>query len=746
MKKKIMPFAVCLAAILSVGLAGCNNNNNSSSLSSSESISSNESSSEEVSESSSEEVLSSSSSSQEVIHVESVTITAEKTNLFVGDKTTVMVTVLPETADDKTYTLSSSDTAVLTVDETGQVTAVAKGTADVIATSTDGAKTGKVTIVVEEASAPVFTMPSVKQYTVKVGEELTLPTVSAKDYRGNDLTSSIELEDLNETGSIKDGKFKANIAGEHRIAYYVEDPTDSELFAEEEIVINVTPAHEETFDVTGFQDPSTMTEYGTFKENFAQGTRSPTYRSMADSNNATHLSGGEDAIAGNSLILDANRTAGSASNCIFMNQFNDYFHRGISATYTVSFSYKILSASAANFSDFYVQMNWDGSNGLNQNFINSNTTVNEVHTASFTFPGTIVPETGNAWFGFFKLSGSTTDAIIAIDNLEISSKEIAQIQAVVPTSEQLSTETGFTWNMDDKGAGATNGEAVIINNIENETAKQAMIASDKFTNNALKLTNADGHLFTGLTKNNMVEGKKLTIEIYYYGVNSGGLCLIMMGDNGNPTLPTTTIDVGNGIFCIKYEGTIQSGWNQLNIYGANNPSFEIYIGSVVAKLEEAEAIPDDQTPNGHKVGFTFSQDSRQFGNCDDATRTVGDFDGDNDVIANEAMGSAPKKLVFKNGNTTTEWFQGNGRIENTHTYKISLDYYVKTWNGGRFMYNFDNNVFLDIGSVELGYHHSEITWVANRTVDFFSFFAPDAGSTGTIYVNAVTVELTAIAK
>ena len=51
--------------------------------------------------------------------------------------------------------------------------------------------------------------------------------------------------------------------------------------------------------------------------------------------------------------------------------------------------------------------------------------------------------------------------------------------------------------------------------------------------------------------------------------------------------------------------------------------------------------------------------------------------------------------------------------------------------------------------MENGYHHSEITWVANRQVDFFSFYTPGAdqnGGTGTFYVGNVTVELIAIAK
>lgn len=661
MKKKIIPFAVLLAA-LTTGIVGCGEINSSN-----------------PQPTTSSEATSTTSSEKEVVHVSSISIIAEKTELFIGENTKVKTSVLPENADDKTFTLKSEDESILTVDQTGKVTAIAAGTTNVVATSTDGAKTSKVSITVKAASKPVLKMPEVLTYQASVGTAFTLPTVTAKDYKGNDITSSIEIEDLNEKGSIKNGVFTAAIAGEHTLSYYVEDPNDANLFTEGEIKINVAAAHEETFDVTGYDDPSALANYGTFKENFGKGIKSPTYRAIADSNNATHLSGGEDAINGNSLIIDANKTAGSAARCIFFNQFNDYFKRGISATYTVSFSYKILSNDVGNFSNFYLQLNWDGSSGLNQTFVPSNAQVNTVYEASFSFPGTKIPTTGNAWFGLFKLSGSNTDTIIAIDNLTFSAKEVAQVNAVVPSSEQLTN--GFTFDMENNGTESTNGETVIIDKIENTDAKTAMKANDNFGKNALKLTNADDHLFAGLTKNNMVVGKKLTIEVYYYSVNNKGLHYIMMGDNGNPTLQIEDKEVSGNIRVTKYEGVIESGWNQLNIYGQGNSSFEIYIGKINLKLAEADPVPEDETPKGYKVGFNFNQKTRAFGTANETSRAVENFDNNAAVIANSNMGDAPQKVTFKNANTTIEWFRGDGRIEDKQKYKITLDYYVSNWSG-----------------------------------------------------------------
>ncbi len=680
---------------------------------------------------------------KQIVHVESLTVSAEKTSLFVGDETKVTVAVLPDNADDKTYTLTSSDETTITVDQEGKVKAIKVGSADIIATSTDGAKTGKVTITITGASAPTITMPEVVEYTVKAGESLTLPTVTAKDYKGNDISAQIEMEDSLESGTIKNGTFSAKVAGDHEISYYVADPTDEELYDEQKITIHVTAAHEENFDTTGFEDPAALKEYGTFKENFAKGAKSVTSRAMADAHNATYLTAGEEAIAGNSLVIDANRTAGSAAYCIYFNQFNDYFQRGISATYTLSFSYKVLSDDIGNFSDFYAQLNWDGSNGMNQTFVSSSAKKGEVYEASISFPGAKIPTTGNAWFGFFKLGGSNTETQIAIDSLTFSAKEIAQVEAVVPTSEELTA--GFTFDMEKKGAECSNGETIIIDNLSNESAKTAMNGSEYFSKNALKLTNADDHFFSGLTKNNLVTGKKLTLTMYYYSVNNKGLHFIMMGDNGNPTLDIKDTDLGNSIHSVTYSGVIQSGWRQLNIYGQGNSAFEIYVGRMDLKLSEPDPVAEDETENGYKVGFNFSQNTRSFGTCNDDKRAVEAFDNKAEVIANEKMGTAPQKVTFKQADTTVEWLRGDGRIENGNTYKITLDYYVESWTG-TLMYRLDANFPSVDSDMEAGYHHKEIEWVADHNVDFFSFYSPGSGGTGVFYVGELNVELIKIAK
>ena len=198
MKRKIIPL-LTLALLFSV--AACGNNNSSSEQGSSEPSSSEVvSSSETVSSSeditSSEEV--SSSEAPSVTHVESVSLTLGKTSLYIGDTTTATVDVLPSDADDKSYSLTSSNTGVATVSN-NEVTAVGEGTTTITVTSTDGQKTASVELTVTQIPDPEITIVGEKTLTVAAGTDLQLPTVSAKDYLDNDLSSSIEIEDLAES-------------------------------------------------------------------------------------------------------------------------------------------------------------------------------------------------------------------------------------------------------------------------------------------------------------------------------------------------------------------------------------------------------------------------------------------------------------------------------------------------------------------------------------------------------------------
>lgn len=88
------------------------------------------------------------------VEVESVKVIAEKTELKVGETTTVKAVITPDNATDQTVSWTTSDESVITVDKDGQITAKKNGKANVIATASNG-KTDKVEItVVEEKTDP----------------------------------------------------------------------------------------------------------------------------------------------------------------------------------------------------------------------------------------------------------------------------------------------------------------------------------------------------------------------------------------------------------------------------------------------------------------------------------------------------------------------------------------------------------------------------------------------------------------
>ena len=73
-------------------------------------------------------------------HVEQLYIQSDVSSLLPGETTQMTVDVYPENANNKNVTWSSDNTAVATVDQTGMVTAVSHGTAQIIVTAADGSQ------------------------------------------------------------------------------------------------------------------------------------------------------------------------------------------------------------------------------------------------------------------------------------------------------------------------------------------------------------------------------------------------------------------------------------------------------------------------------------------------------------------------------------------------------------------------------------------------------------------------------
>ena len=130
------------------------------------------------------------------INVTGVTLDKSTLSLEEGTTGNLVATVAPSTASDKTVTFASSDAEVATVDNTGKVTAVKAGNADITVTTKDGNKTAKCTLTVTAKQIPVTGVTLDKStLSLEVGATETLnATIAPSDasYKAVRFTSSDE--------------------------------------------------------------------------------------------------------------------------------------------------------------------------------------------------------------------------------------------------------------------------------------------------------------------------------------------------------------------------------------------------------------------------------------------------------------------------------------------------------------------------------------------------------------------------
>ena len=114
-----------------------------------------------------------------VIPVTGVTLDASAMEVDEGFSFMLTATVNPDNATDKSVTWSSSDAAVATVSQTGEVTGVKKGTATITVTTNDGGKTATCTVTVIARVASVSLDKDALE--LAEGESSTLTATIAPD-------------------------------------------------------------------------------------------------------------------------------------------------------------------------------------------------------------------------------------------------------------------------------------------------------------------------------------------------------------------------------------------------------------------------------------------------------------------------------------------------------------------------------------------------------------------------------------
>ncbi|MBO5578784.1 MAG: Ig-like domain-containing protein [Bacilli bacterium] len=90
-----------------------------------------------------------------VVHVTSVSLNETTLNMETGDRYTLLATVLPSNASDKSVNWSSNNDSVATVDSKGKITAVSAGQVIITATTTDGGLTASCTVSITQKIVPV---------------------------------------------------------------------------------------------------------------------------------------------------------------------------------------------------------------------------------------------------------------------------------------------------------------------------------------------------------------------------------------------------------------------------------------------------------------------------------------------------------------------------------------------------------------------------------------------------------------
>lgn len=125
--------------------------------------------------------------------VTGVTLDRTTLSLEMGETATLVATVLPEDARDKTVTWSSGNTAVATVDQQGKITTVSPGTAQITVTTKDGSFSASCALTVVERVVPITSISyAEKGKTVKMnmGESYNIRVKVSPDDATEQITVS----------------------------------------------------------------------------------------------------------------------------------------------------------------------------------------------------------------------------------------------------------------------------------------------------------------------------------------------------------------------------------------------------------------------------------------------------------------------------------------------------------------------------------------------------------------------------
>ncbi len=170
---------------------------------------------------------------QKVINVESVSLNETSLELEIGDKLTLVATVLPSNATNKNVSFLSDKPGVVSVSSTGAISALASGTATITATTEDGAKTALcVVTVIEPVHITSISIPnsSKQPTTFFIKEEFSYDglEVIANYSDGTHVEVSDDVE-VSEISTETTGSKKVSVSYEGCSTYYYVSVTNTNL-------------------------------------------------------------------------------------------------------------------------------------------------------------------------------------------------------------------------------------------------------------------------------------------------------------------------------------------------------------------------------------------------------------------------------------------------------------------------------------------------------------------------------------
>lgn len=538
----------------------------------------------------------------------------------------------------------------------------------------------------KDNTSPVITLNSAeREFSVNVEEALVLPVATAYDKEDGDVSKNIII--IPASGSkfckIVDGKFYSEVGGRHEIFYVAIDSVGNETF--ESIYVDVRAKTAEKSLENGWENDLSIlnTSQGVFFENFEKGPDAPLTKSAW--NNHYTLTGGEDAISGNSLIIDYSKVNGNQSNKVYLSNTAHYLSSGI---WSVSFDLKSLSDNSLD--DLYFAYSLVGGNDvvsygrkLSDNGFIKGQTVNVSLKMAIEVEEKNI---GNYVFYIYRTNAVPDKSVVVLDNFKLMREDLP-FKTYSPTINEL--ENGFTYDWTENKY-ATLGTLERISEIDSVSVRTKLTESEYFGESAMVLSQSAR--LNGITANinpDYFEPNKVyTITIPYYSETAIKGYLSVVNEKANNR--TIGFNIFNktgevGIAEIRY--IIGIGEQEFIIYTPDHWD-NLYIGNISIRRsdridEKVDTLLYSPTAQELKDGYTFDFTSKVISLNSEWTDVeyykVGNDLPDSDVILPTEYFTRTYVLRL-GGYYTTEIKSFENGIAEENTYTVRMKVYCDNFN------------------------------------------------------------------